>query len=400
MQKLGDTKKKSSKPRNRSSQKGRDSADTVVEIQKHEQQIISTATDDPMVGKIIGEKFRILGKHGSGGLSDVYRACDLDGARNVALKILRITQETSRQSFEVFTANARSTLAHPNFVTTIATGVTEEGEPWVAQEWLDCKTLTDLLAVEGTLAPRTLLPIFDQIGDAMNYAHGQGEVHMNLKPSNILLVERDGKPFIKICDFGFAKMLMERELEMADEKSPARGSTLYMSPEQFKGTRIDSRSDIYALGYILYQCMFGRPPHEGVDMLETMDRHMNSEVNFPSEPEVSEPVQAVLKRMLEKESTSRYRSMSEVMTDLRNALAGQMPKVEVRPEPTVLLDSRGVDFITAKRGSGGRKGKEPWMLLMTCLTVLLFVVIFQQCMIMVQEMHKPHAPKPRHSILE
>jgi serine/threonine protein kinase len=366
----------------------------VVEIQKKQEQLISTANEDPMVGKIVGEKYRILGKFASGGLSDVYRACDVQEGRNVALKILRITKETTRYGFEVFTSNARSTLQHPNLVSINAMGVTEDGEPWMALEWLDGKSLSALLLEEGTISIATIMAIYEQLADVLNYAHGQGEVHMNLKPANILLVERDGKPFVKVCDFGQAKMLMERELEMADEKSPARGSPLYMSPEQFKGTRIDSRTDIYSLGCILYECLIGRPPHEGVDLLETMDRHMHTAVAFPSEPETSDAVQAVLTRMLEKDSTERYRSMAEVMTDLKGALAGQMPKPEPRPEP-VQLGERGVDFITAKRGQKRKKGKEPWMFLMACVTVLLFVLIFQQCMMLVEETHAHHNKKSK-----
>jgi serine/threonine protein kinase len=379
---------------------GRNSVTVVVEIQKKQEQLISTASEDPMVGTVIGEKYRILSKFGSGGLSDVYRACDLQDGRNVALKILRITKETTRYGFELFTSNARSTFQHPNLVSTTAMGVTADGEPWLALEWLEGKSLAQLLAEEGTLPIPTILAIFEQLADVMNHAHGQGEVHMNMKPANILLVDRDGKPFVKVCDFGQAKMLMERELEMADEKSPARGSTLYMSPEQFKGTRIDSRTDIYSLGCILYECLIGRPPHQGVDLLETMDRHMNGAVSFPSEPEIAEPLQAVLARMLEKDSTERYRSMAEVMTDIKGALAGQMPKPEQRPEPTVVQDARGVDFITAKRGQSRKKGKEPWMLLMTCVTLLLFVLIFQQCMLMVQETHGHHAKKIKPNYLE
>lgn len=380
--------------------KRRISAVIVVELQKQSKQVISTGGDDPMVGKVIGEKYRIISKHGSGGLSDVYRACNLHSTREVALKILRVTRETTRHSFEAFDSNARSTLQHPNFVSTISTGITPDGEPWLALEWLQGKSLAQLLAEEGALPLQTILALFDQLADALNYAHGQGEVHMNLKPSNVLIVERDGKPFVKVSDFAYAKILIERELEMADEKAPAKGTPLYMSPEQFKGTRIDSRSDIYAAGCILYECLFGRPPHQGVDLLETMDRHMNVAVSFPSEPEVSEQIQAVLARMLDKESTARYRSMAEVMSDLRGAMVGHFPKPEVRPEPVLPYDHRAVDFITAKRGSASPKGKEPWMLLMTCVTLLLFVLIFQQCMIMAQQTHKPRTHKSSHAILE
>jgi serine/threonine protein kinase len=156
---------------------------------------------------------------------------------------------------------------------------------------------------------------------------------------------------------------------------------------------------------MLYECLYGRPPHQGVDLLETMDRHMHGELTFPSEPELSEQMQAVLAKMLAKDSTERQRSMADAMQDIRSALKGEFPKEEVRPQPTIAFDARGVDFITAKRGSARKKGREPWMLLMGCLTLLLFVLIFQQCMMMVQDLHahqlkRSHAKHTERAIFE
>lgn len=353
-----------------------------MDTQKTQQSVISAASSEPLVGVTIGERYRILEKVGSGGLSDVYKACDVSSVRTVALKIIRINKETSKTGFELFASNARLNVQHPNLVSIYECGLTPEGEPWLALEWLEGRTLADLLREEGTLSLDTTVQMFEQIADALGYAHGKGEVHINLKPSNIMIVQHDGKPFVKICDFGYAKLLMERELEMADERAPARGSALYMSPEQFKGTRIDSRSDVYALACITYECLFGRPPHQGVDLLETMDRHMHVPVSFPSEPETSEALQAVLVKMLAKDLVHRYRTLSDAVADLHRALRGDMPKEEILPLAT---DANAVDFITSKRGSAIPKGREPWMLLMGCMTFLLFVLIVQQCMLIAQE---------------
>ena len=376
----------------------------MVDVQKNEQRtFLSTSSDDPLVGAVVGDKFRIVSRVSGGGLFDMYRATDTNEGRTVAIKILRVTQNVTSHPFTAFSSNARSTFRHPNFVATIASGLTGDGEPWLALEWLEGKSLQEFIAGEGAMSIANVLPVFEQIGDALTCAHAEGEVHMNLQPSNILLVERDGKQLVKIYDLGYSKMLMERELEMADEKAPARGSTLYMSPEQFKGTLLDARSDIYSVGCMLYESLYGRPPHQGADLLETMDRHMHGELTFPSEPELSEQVQAVLAKMLAKQSTERQRSMADALADIKNALRGEFPKEEVRPQPTVAFDARGVDFITAKRGSAAKKGREPWMLLMGCLTVLLFVVIFQQCMIMVQDLHAhqhKHAKRVDRPIIE
>lgn len=364
-------------------------------------EILRTASD-PLVGSTIADRFRLIANVGAGGLSDVFKACEVASVRTCALKLIHINRECIKSGFELFSSNAKPTVQHPNLLNLHACGVTPEGEPWVAYEWLEAETLQALISREGALPFDTIVEIFQQIADAIGYAHSKGEVHFNLKPSNILLVERDGKPFVKISDFGFSKLLMERELEMVDEKAPPRGSPLYMSPEQFKGTRIDSRSDIYAFGCMLYECLTGRPPHQGVDLLETMDRHLHTEVTFPDEPEISEPMQAVLKKLLAKDPLHRHRSLSDAMADVCRAMQGEFPKIELLPAATD--DSRGVDFITAKRGTSGRKGREPWLLLMSCVTVLLFVLVFQQCMSMVresrkesiraklQQLHKPQRP--------
>lgn len=355
-----------------------------MDIQKTQaQSLTSTVSSDPFVGTTVADRFRILSKVGSGGLSDVYKACETSSVRTVALKIIRLTRENTRHGFELFTSNARLTVQHPNLVSVVACGVTADGEPWLATEWLEGKTLADLLATEGNLSVETTISIFQQIADALGYAHSKGEVHINLKPSNIFLMDRDGQPFVKILDFGFAKMLIERELEMADEKGPARGSPLYMSPEQFKGTPIDSRSDIYSFGCMMYECLYGRPPHQGIDLLETMDRQMHSTVSFPSEPEICPQLQAVLTKLLDKDSVRRHRTLSDAMADVQRALQGEYPVEELLPDPT--QDARGVDFMSAKRGQQRPKGREPWMMLMGCVTLLLFVLIFQQCMNMVRE---------------
>ncbi len=219
-----------------------------METQKTQQTIISAASSDPLIGQMVGERYRILSKVDSGGLSDVYKACEIATVRTVAIKIIRISNDDGRSGFEMFTSNAKLNVQHPNLVTMHGCGLTEAGEPWLALEWLEGRTLANMLASDCTLSLDTIRNIFQQLADVLTYVHSKGEVHINLKPSNIFIVQRDGQPFVKLCDFGFAKMLIERELEMADEKGPANGSALYMSPEQFQGTRIDSRTDIYATG--------------------------------------------------------------------------------------------------------------------------------------------------------
>ena len=362
-----------------------------MERQEIDQQPLASAPN--LVGETIGDKYRILSMIGSGLVSEVYKAMDVSSVKTVALKIVKLDRQPDKDSVQLFEHNARLNVQHPNLTTVHACGFTAAGEPWLALEYLQGKSLSQLLREEGHLSVDTSFRIFEQVTDALAHVHSKGEVHINLKPSSIYLVDLpDKEVFVKVMDLGVSKLLLERELELVDENAPAVGSTLYLSPEQLRGERIDARSDIYSLGCILYQCLIGRAPHEGSNLLETMDRHFNANIEFPLEPDVPLALQNVMRNMLAKEPDGRYRSLVEVRADLQ--LAKDDKQVELRKPASEAPSSKGYSPpLTSRRPH--RKGNEPWMLLLTCLTILLLVAIVQQSIAISVELHK-HSARRSH----
>lgn len=372
------------------------------------------AARDARLGTVIGEQYCLSSSLGKGRLSAVYKASAVNQPDSpVAIKIINGDSLSHHvDTIRLFESNARLTVRHPNLITMYGCGLTAEGEPWQALEYLHGNSLENLLRSEGYLSLNAALPVFYQILDALAYVHQQGELHVNLKPTNILLVETaDGKPFVKIADFGIAKMLLQRELELLGKDEPVCGSPWFMSPEQFQGEPVDSRSDVYSLGCIFYNMLTGRPPHQGVTLLETMDLHLNAEVEFPGEPEISLPLQAVLRKMLARYPVARQRTAADVKADLIAALKGEPPVViPMGAASGGCNTAASAGFNPAASGGcntatsagfnpavggwkkpRGKKGNEPWPLLLACITLLLLIAVVQQSLTIARALNERHA---------
>lgn len=364
-----------------------------MEIQQQAQQQL--ATNDELVGCTFVRRFQILELLGKGRISHVYKATETGDktGKVVALKLINGEQKITVDALKLFESNARLSVQHPNLVVVEECGLSDEGKPWLAQEYLQGETLAVILQKEVYFTPLSATPICEQVLDAVSYIHSKGEMLFNLKPSSILLLKAtSGIPFVKITDFGIGKFMLERELDLIGEGDFVAGSPLYMSPEQFKGDRIDSRSDIYSLGCIFYEMLTGRPPHHGLTLLETMDRHLNAAVEFPQEPELPAPLYTVLQRMLSKEPSDRQRSAADVKTELLAAFQGVAATVPARVQSSSsqmtalaagLVNPRA--SVPGWKPARGKKGNEPWSLLLACMTVLLLVVMFQQCVSLCRE---------------
>jgi eukaryotic-like serine/threonine-protein kinase len=331
-----------------------------------------------LVGSAIGDRYRLTAVIASGALSTVYQAVDQISQKPVAIKMLPAGQITNAQTLRLFESNARLTIQHPNFVSVLDRGLAADGSPWLAMEHLDGTDLDTLLKQEGYLTLESALPIIEQLLESIAYLHSQGEVHINLKPSSIMLVKTGaGKYLVKITDFGISKDLLENELSSLPVDELAGKSPFYMSPEQFKGARIDARSDVYSLGCIFYHMLIGRPPHEGINLLDTMDKHINTDLVFPAEPELPVPLYPVLAKMLQKQALDRQGDAAEVRVQLHSAISGQQappaPKPPSRDEAT-----QRRSLVAGWKPTRKKKGKEPWNLLLLCITVLLVVVLVQQ----------------------
>lgn len=281
----------------------------------------------PTVGTKIG-KYELKEKLGSGGMSIVYKAHDLALDRFVALKLL-LPQAGDRpidsMRFQQ-EAKAASRLEHPNIVKVHDFNVTEDGAPYLVMSYLDGISLSDLIKREGGLEPGRWLSIMIQACDALSCAHENNVVHRDIKPSNFVLCQEKGNEVLKLVDFGIAK------IETNDDQSLTKtgevfGSPLYMSPEQCAGSKVDSRSDVYSLGCVMYEALAGKPPHSGENALATIVKHLQ-EMPAPLSsicrkiPQI-ESIDKIVLKCLEKKPEDRYPDTLSLRKELERLFLGQ-----------------------------------------------------------------------------
>ncbi|HXG60482.1 MAG TPA: serine/threonine-protein kinase [Planctomycetota bacterium] len=273
------------------------------------------ASDLPRVGP-----YRLLQEIGRGAMSTVYKAVHADTGRTVALKILRASDgSTGASSLARFRQEARAArrLSHPSIVAVHEAGE-ENGASYIVMDYVEGKTLDRALA-EGNLTLRAFVTVLEQVARAVHHAHQYGIVHRDLKPANILL-DASGAPHV--TDFGLAKMdHMERS---ATRAGSSLGTPYYMSPEQVEGdvTGTDARSDIYALGVMLYQALTGRVPYPGSSVLEVYRGVLSGRLTPPSQlnPDAPPELEAVCLKALQRDKTRRHPSAREFADDLRRWL--------------------------------------------------------------------------------
>jgi eukaryotic-like serine/threonine-protein kinase len=285
---------------------------------------------DPLIGRILNDRFRILSPLGSGGMGKVYKAVQTPLDRVVALKILNPNFPAEKDpAFKrrfFLEASLTSKLRHPNTVTVIDYGQTEDGIYFIAMEYMEGQTLAEVLAHEKTLPWRRVLDIAQQICRSLREAHKLGVIHRDLKPANVMLLNEADHDMVKVLDFGLVKSFLATDGQAGDPEVTQNGvflgSPQYMAPEQARNVA-DPRSDVYSLGILVYQMLAGRPPFQGKDYLEVIFQHMK-ELPRPVRdlnPAAEAPpeVEAVVLRCLQKDPAARYQSMDEVLEALREA---------------------------------------------------------------------------------
>ena len=285
---------------------------------------------DPLIGRVLNDRFRILAPLGSGGMGKVYKAVQTPLDRVVALKILNPNFPAEKDpAFKrrfFLEASLTSKLRHPNTVTVIDYGQTEDGIYFIAMEYMEGQTLAEVLAHEKTLPWRRVLDIAQQICRSLREAHKLGVIHRDLKPANVMLLNEADHDMVKVLDFGLVKSFLAADAPGGDPEVTQNGvflgSPQYMAPEQARNVA-DPRSDVYSLGILVYQMLSGRPPFQGKDYLEVIFQHMKEaarpvrDVNPGAE--VPHEVEAVVARCLQKDPVARFQSMDEVLEALREA---------------------------------------------------------------------------------
>jgi serine/threonine-protein kinase len=266
-----------------------------------------------------GEKldhYRVEGLAAEGGMASVYRARDLHTGMLVALKVPRFEAESDPVFFSRFKREQEIgiRLDHPGVMKVLANG--ECSRHYMVMEWLDGRLLRKVLSEEKKLAPDRAITIALRVCEALEYIHNHGVVHRDLKPENIMV---DSEDRIKLIDFGIAGNAGARRLTFG-KFSHSMGTPDYVSPEQVKAKRGDSRSDLYALGVILYEMATGEVPFEGPNPLVVLNDRLVNDPIPPCErdPQISPQLQEIIYRALERNPANRYASAREFANDLRN----------------------------------------------------------------------------------
>ncbi len=265
-----------------------------------------------MVGQTISH-YKILSKIGEGGMGVVYKAEDTTLDRFVALKFLphHLSQTEEEKQRFIHEAKAASALDHTNICTVYEIDETEDGQMFIAMAYYEAGSLREKIQ-RGPMAIEEAIDIATQISRGLTEAHSKQIIHRDIKPENILVTE-DG--VVKIVDFGLAKLAGRT---MLTQKDTTLGTAAYMSPEQTQGTEVDHRTDIWALGVVLYEMLTGEQPFKGDYELAVIYSILNEEPQFAEKIENQLPIQKVVKKALRKDREKRYSQISEVIEDLKS----------------------------------------------------------------------------------
>jgi tRNA A-37 threonylcarbamoyl transferase component Bud32 len=296
-----------------------------------------TRDDDPMIGMIIEDKYRLIEKLGAGGMGCVYRAERLLIGDQVAVKILHQEHVAQAQSFERFRreAQAAARLKHPNAVLIYDFGITSGRLVYLVMELVEGQTLRQIIKSSGPLTPTAAAEIISQVCSALEEAHRQQIVHRDLKPDNVIVNATFNGLRTKVLDFGIAKL---RDLTARDltQTGSVMGTPHYMSPEQCLGEELDQRSDIYSLGIVLYEMLTGIVPFNSPISTAVVVQHVNQKP--PSlraiNVSISEDVERVVLRSLEKKRDDRQETATTLSAEFNAAVRGRVPEPATIPTST------------------------------------------------------------------
>jgi serine/threonine-protein kinase len=283
------------------------------------------AAPDDYIGKTVASKYLVERMIGEGGMGKVYRATQLALDKPVVLKVLRQALLSDASTVRRFQreAKAASRLNHPNSISVLDYGQSEDGAMYIAMEFVEGKDLHHVLTRDWPLPEGRVVRIMAQVLSALADAHAASVIHRDLKPENIMLEQRRGEAdFVKVLDFGIAKIM-----DGTGEEEPALtrqgfvcGTPEYMSPEQARGATLDHRSDLYAVGVILYQLTSGRLPFDSDSALGFATKHLVEEPLPPSrrrpEAEISPAMERLIMRALSKSPDERPQTAEQFRAEL------------------------------------------------------------------------------------
>ncbi|MEC7523937.1 MAG: serine/threonine-protein kinase [Myxococcota bacterium] len=285
---------------------------------------------DPLIGQTIDGRYMIEGRLGEGGMGVVYATKHVVLGKALAMKVLRADVSKDQEIMQRFRQEAQSASAigSQHIIDISDFGKLPDGATYFIMEFLDGKELTKVIEEEQPIDPTRLAHVAKQLCDALGAAHERGIVHRDMKPDNVFLVKRGKDPdFVKVLDFGIAKVGgASSKLTKAGQ---VFGTPHYMSPEQCAGQSVDSRTDIYALGVILYELACGKVPFDADNLMGILTKHIYEQPiplhQLPPPVDVPSGLEAVILKCLAKSTDQRYQTMAEVKADLEAWEAGQTP---------------------------------------------------------------------------
>ena len=291
------------------------------------------AVSDTLINTLFDGRYRIIRKLGSGGMANVYLAEDQELGRRVAIKILNDRHANDDQFVERFRREAKNAagLSHPNIVSIYDRGEAE-GTYYIAMEFLDGRSLKELIVSRGPAPIHVAIDYTRKILDALRFAHRNGIVHRDIKPHNVI-VDPEGRA--KVTDFGIARAGTSQMTEVGS----IIGTAQYLSPEQAKGAPVDQTSDLYSVGIVLYELLTGKVPFSGDSPVEIAMKHISAIPEPPStlRPDVPEDLDKVVLRALAKTPEERYQSAEEMDRDLARVAEGVAISRETEEAATQIL---------------------------------------------------------------
>jgi serine/threonine-protein kinase len=269
---------------------------------------------------VVGERYRVEARIGSGGMAEVYRGFDTVLNRTVAIKVLlpQFARDAGFVARFRREAQAAARLNHPNIVGVYDTG-SDGDTQYIVMEFVEGRTLHDFLQAGKQMGVAQALDLAERLTEAVSAAHAQGVIHRDIKPANVM-VTRDGA--VKVMDFGIARI---ETAETAPQTSAVLGTAAYLSPEQAQGMPVDARTDIYSLGTVLYELLCGRPPFTGDSPVAIAYKQVNEMPEPPSalNPDVSPRLDAVVMKALSKNPANRYQTAQAFLDDLERVRHGR-----------------------------------------------------------------------------
>ncbi|MFL6055061.1 MAG: Stk1 family PASTA domain-containing Ser/Thr kinase [Actinoallomurus sp.] len=275
--------------------------------------------------RLLGGRYELDGVIGRGGMAEVYRARDLRLDRIVAIKTLRadLARDPTFQARFRREAQSAASLNHPSVIAVYDTGedaMDGSPVPYIVMEYVEGRTLRDVLRDEQKLSSERAMEMTDGILRALDYSHRGGIVHRDIKPANVMLTA-GGE--VKVMDFGIARALADSAATMT-ATAQVIGTAQYLSPEQARGERVDARSDLYSTGCVLFELLTGRPPFQGDSPVAIAYQHVREEPPPPSriDPSIPHWCDAIVMKALTKDPNYRYQSAAEMRADIQRALQG------------------------------------------------------------------------------